>query len=308
MEKLEAQWARGKFVCVGLDSELGKIPKAAISTSEFDTVVNFNRRIINATYDLVCAYKLNAAFYEALGPSGGAVLWETINFIHKVAPEVPVILDAKRGDIGNTNNGYVTSAFGTGLKGFNADAITVNPYMGQESLQPFLDQKEKGIVMLCRTSNKGAREFQERLMSVTEGEASLLYEQGNADILKCLAPMSGGTSMTTQFARTYEIVAFRIKQFWNTNNNCLIVVGATAPEELARVRKIVGDLPILIPGIGAQGGDLEKTVKAGKDSHGQGMIINSSRGIIFASNGDDFAEAASRETQKLHEQIHQHLN
>ncbi|MBI3589291.1 MAG: orotidine-5'-phosphate decarboxylase [Candidatus Liptonbacteria bacterium] len=267
MELLRAQNARGHFVCVGLDSEFAKIPECVRSGRTADVAIAaFNRAIVERTGDLVCAYKPNVAFYEAHGGAGIEVLRHTINDIRSLAPEVPVILDAKRGDIGNTNNGYVQMAF----EYLGVDAITVHSYLGREALQPFLDRVDKGIFVLCRTSNPGASEFQN-------------------------LPVNGGP--------LYRFVARRVASEWNKNGNCGVVVGATYPEELVKVRAIVGDMPILIPGIGAQGGDLEKTVAAGKDSFDQGMIINSSRGIIFASNGPDFAEAARRETQKLHDAI-----
>jgi len=274
-QMLEAQWSRGNFVCVGLDSEFGKIPESArvggneCAVHEGNTVVAFNRAIVEATKDLVCAYKPNTAFYEAHGAEGIAALQRTIADIHAIAPDVPVILDAKRADIGNTNAGYVDAAFGF----LRADAITVHPYLGAEALQPFLARAEKGVIVLCRTSNPGAGEFQD--LSVN-GE-----------------PL-------------YRFVARRVASEWNKNGNCVLVVGATYPDELREVRGLVGDMPILIPGIGAQGGDVEKTVTAGKDSRGQGMIINSSRGIIFASKGTDFAEAARRETEKLRDLINQY--
>lgn len=274
-QMLENQWTRGNFVCVGLDSEFGKIPESArksgneCEVSIPNTVVAFNRAIVEATKDLVCAYKPNAAFYEAHGAEGMAALHRTIADIHAIAPDVPVILDAKRADIGNTNAGYVEAAFSF----LQADAITVHPYLGAEALQPFLARADKGVIVLCRTSNPGAGEFQD--LSVN-GE-----------------PL-------------YRFVARRVSSEWNKNGNCALVVGATYPDELREVRGLVGDMPILIPGIGAQGGDVEKTVTAGKDSHGQGMIINSSRGIIFASKGADFAEAARRETNKLRDLINQY--
>lgn len=263
---MEAQWAQGKFVCVGLDSDQLKIPRAARWFSARETVVGFNEKIIEATHDVAGFYKPNSAFYEEGGAEGMEALRETIAFTHDCAPEIPVIWDAKRADIGNSNQGYIRAAF----EFLQADAITVHPYLGQEALQPFLDCKDKGIFVLCRTSNKGAGEFQ-------DGE---MYGR----------PL-------------YEYMAFRVATRWNANHNCGLVVGATYPSELKKVREVAGDVPILIPGIGAQGGDLEKTVQAGKDSRGQGMIINSSRGIIFASSGPDFAAAARRETEKLHNQI-----
>jgi orotidine-5'-phosphate decarboxylase len=272
---LAYQWSRGNLICVGLDSEFGKIPEhlKRIPDSAGDgyvnTVTKFNRAIVEATKDLVCAYKPNIAFYEAHGAEGIAALQRTIADIHAIAPDVPVILDAKRADIGNTNAGYVDAAFGF----LRADAITVHPYLGVEALQPFLARTEKGIIVLCRTSNPGAGEFQD-------------------------LPVNGEP--------LYRFLARRVANEWNKNGNCALVVGATYPDELREVRGLVGDMPILIPGIGAQGGDVQMSVLAGKDSRGHGMIINSSRGIIFASKGADFAEAARRETEKLRDLINQY--
>ncbi len=276
-QMIENRWSLGRFVCVGLDSDFMKIPGSVHQpgnchnvligdVSVADTIIAFNREIVEATCDLVCAYKLNSAFYETHGDVGIHALHRTVIDIHRIAPKVPVILDAKRADIGNTNAGYVTAAFDW----LGADAITVHPYLGAEALQPFLARAEKGVIVLCRTSNPGAGEFQD--LSVN-GE-----------------PL-------------YRFVARRVASEWNKNGNCSLVVGATYPDELRAVREIVGDMPILIPGIGAQGGDVEKTVIAGKDSRAQGMIINSSRGIIFASQNADFAKAARSETQKLHDLI-----
>lgn len=271
-EMLEIQWSRGNFVCVGLDSEFSKIPETLKRNRDdiANIIVAFNCAIVEKTKDLVCSYKLNVAFYEAHGEEGFSALFRTIADIKDIAPDVPVILDAKRGDIGNTNAGYVTAAFDI----LQADAITVNPYLGAEALLPFLEQKEKGIIVLCRTSNPGANEFQDLLV--------------------------GGKPF-------YTHVAYRVASAWNRNANCALVVGATYPDELRVVREIAGDMPILIPGIGAQGGDIEKTVTAGKNSASRGMIINSSRGIIFASSGDDFAEVARQKTIELRNQINQYL-
>lgn len=268
---LETQWSCDKFVCVGLDTEFDKIPESVRRdhVSVESTIVTFNRAIVEATSDLVCAYKPNTAFYEAHGAEGIAALKKTIADIHAIAPDVPVILDAKRADIGNTNSGYVNAAFDF----LRADAITVHPYLGAEALKPFLERAEKGVIVLCRTSNPGAGEFQDLLVN---GE-----------------PL-------------YRLVARRVASEWNKNGNCLLVVGATYPNELREVRQLVGDMPILIPGIGAQGGDVEKTVTAGKDSRGHGIIVNSSRGIIFASKDEDFAEAARRETKNLRDIINQY--
>jgi len=240
-----------------------------VISGTYSNLVWFNHEVVKTTKDLVCAYKPNIAFYEAHGSKGLAALQQTIKDIHALAPDVPVILDAKRGDIRNTNVGYAQMAFGF----LGADAITVHPYLGAEALQPFLARAEKGVIVLCRTSNPGAGEFQD--LSVN-GE-----------------PL-------------YRFVARRVASEWNKNGNCGLVVGATYPDELREVREIAPDMPILIPGIGAQGGDVEKTVSAGKDSRGQGMIVNSSHSIIFASKGADFAEAARRETEKLRDLINQY--
>src|SRR3989344_2941863 len=253
-EMLEAQWEQGKFLCVGLDSDYEKLPEVVKGDSVRESIVAFNRSLVDATKAHVCAYKPNSAFYEAYGDQGVAALRETISYIRDSAPEVPVVLDAKRADIGNTNEGYAVAVFDH----LRADAVTVHPYLGGEALSPFLQRKEKGIFILCRTSNSGAGEFQDLEVQ--------------------------GTSL-------YKVVARRTMEAWNGNENCGVVVGATYPEELREVRAIVGDMPILIPGVGVQGGDLIKTIHAGKDSCGRGMIICASRAVIFASSGEDFAEA-----------------
>ena len=266
---LEAQWAQNKFVCVGLDSEASKIPESVKGKDTATRVFSFNKSIVDATKDIVLAYKANSAFYEALRERGMRTLYETVAYINTVAPQVPVILDAKRGDIGNTNNGYVSMAFDY----LEVDAITVQPYLGREALQPFLDRKEKGIIVLVKTSNPGAGELQDLKLD--------------------------GRPL-------YEHVAERVAKEWDANGNCAVVVGATYPEELKRVREIVGDMPILIPGIGVQGGDVQATVEAGIDSRGWGIVINSSRGILYASNGADFAEAARRKTIELNDMINKY--
>lgn len=242
-EKLSEQWKKSNsLLCVGLDSAVEK---------QFI----FNKRVIDATHDLVCAYKPNSAFYEARGPEGIKELKKTFDYIHKAYPDIITILDAKRADIGSTNKGYVAFIFDY----LGADAVTLHPYLGQEALQPFLDRKEKGSIILCRTSNPGAGEFQDKM---------------------------------------YKIVAEHVANKWNANKNCALVVGATYPEEVKIVRRLVKDMPILVPGIGTQGGDLEKAVTNGVDSHGTGMIINASRSIIFAGN-------PRKEALKLRNQINE---
>ncbi len=261
-ELLEKQWDAGNMLCVGLDSDLERIPEAARTADVRESIVGFNRAIIDATKDLVCAYKPNSAFYEAHGDEGWNALRETIQYLLEAAPGVPVIVDAKRGDIGSTNEAYAAAIFDH----LHADAITVQPYAGGEALKPFLEREEKGVFVLCRTSNEGSGEFQD---IATEGK------------------------------KLYQVVAERVSREWDKNGNCGLVVGATYPSELRTVRDIVAKMPLLVPGIGAQGGDIEKTIAAGKDVRGRGLIVNVSRSLIFASSGDDFANAARTEAQRL---------
>ena len=247
------------LVCVGLDTSPELIPSGM-------SVLEFNNAIIDATVDLVCAYKPNLAFYEAQGERGLDTLHKTIKHIPK---DIPVIGDAKRGDTGNTAAAYAKALFDY----FKFDAVTVSPFLGFDSLEPFLKYKEKGVIILCRTSNKGAADFQS-LICQFEGRAMPLY----------------------------EIVALKASQ-WNTNHNVGLVVGATYPEELKNIRQAYPDLPILIPGVGAQGGDLDLAVRYGVDAHNRGIMINSSRGIIYAGKGADFANAARQATQTLRDEI-----
>lgn len=263
-QKLDAITEKNNsLLCVGLDSDVEKLP--AICKKEEHPQFFFNKAIIDATHDLVNAYKPNTAFYESRGLSGIEALKLTCDYIKQTYQDIPIIIDAKRADIGNTNEGYVAFIFDY----LGADAVTVHPYLGREALQPFLDQKDKGIIILCRTSNPGSGEFQD---------------------------------LTVDGKPLYQRVAENVAKTWNANGNCAVVVGATYPEELAAVCAIVGDMPILIPGVGAQGGDVEKTVKANGSKR---AMINSSRGILFASSGDDFAEAARAEAQKLRDTINQ---
>jgi orotidine-5'-phosphate decarboxylase len=268
IEKLDSAILKSNsLLCVGLDSAIEKLP-AHLKGKE-NAIFEFNKAIIDATHDLVCAYKPNSAFYEALGAKGIEQLKMTMDFINEKYPHIVTILDAKRADIGNTNDGYVKFAYDY----LKADAITLHPYLGSEALKPFLDRKDKGAIILCRTSNPGAGEFQD------------------------LQP--AGEKM-------YRIVASKVANNWNKNGNCMLVVGATYPEEMKEIRAIVGDMPLLVPGVGAQGGDVEKTVKAGINSKHSGMVINSSRGIIFAGNGLDFAEKARAEAIKTRDEINKY--
>ena len=272
VSRLEQCWKQDNFVCVGLDSDYNHIPESVKSLDSVEEALFvFNRDIIDSTYDLVCAYKPNAAFYEAQGDAGLRALTRTVRYIRETYTHIPIILDAKRADIGSTNLGYVKAAFDI----IGVDAITVHPYLGKEALAPFLARREKGVIVLAKTSNPGSAEFQNLL--VGESQEPL-----------------------------YQVVARNVATTWNSNGNCALVVGATYPAELKKVRTIVGDMPILIPGIGAQGGEVAATVIAGKDSHGRGMIIHSSRGIIFASQGPDFAQAARRATELLRAEINKY--
>ncbi len=264
-QKLDAIVVKNNsLLCVGLDSEMSKLPERIRTGPK--PQATFNKAIIYATQDLVCAYKPNIAFYEARGTEGIEDLKNTCDFLRAHYPEIPIILDAKRADIGNTNEGYVSFIFDY----LGADAVTLHPYLGREALKPFLDRKDKGCIILCRTSNPGSGEYQD------------LKIDGK--------PL-------------YQVVAERVGKEWNVNGNCALVVGATYPEELAAVRKLVPDMPLLIPGIGAQGGDIEKTVKAGVDSKGKNAMINASRSIIFASSGMDFAPKARAEAETLRNSI-----
>jgi len=272
VSRLEQCWNQDNFVCVGLDSDYNHLPESVKSLDSVEeTLFAFNRDIIDATHDLVCAYKPNAAFYEAQGDAGLRALTRTVRYIRETYPHIPIILDAKRADIGSTNLGYVKAAFDI----IGADAITVHPYLGKKALAPFLARREKGIIVLAKTSNPGSAEFQ------------------NLPVGETQEPL-------------YQVVARNVATNWNSNGNCALVVGATYPAELKKVRTIVGDMPILIPGIGAQGGEVAATVIAGKDSHGRGMIISSSRSIIFASQGPDFAQAARKATENLRAEINQY--
>jgi len=280
LEMLKNRWQKANsMVCVGLDSDYSQIPEGCKTGNVYETMKDFNFSVVSMTRDFVCAYKPNSAFYEDQWFPGLQALQETIIIIRTLDPTIPVILDAKRTDIGNTNRGYAKMAFDV----LGADAITVNPYFGGEALKPFLDRADKGVIVLCRTSNPGAKELQDLPVTIDTG----------------VVPGINRVTMPL-----YQRVAYQVANEWNKNGNCLLVVGATYPDELKEVRKIVGDMPILVPGIGAQKGDLEATVKAGLDSTGFGMIINSAHRIIFASKEGDF-NIAAQEAKKLRDQINE---
>ncbi len=263
---LATAWHKNNsLVCVGLDPVRTKLP-THLQNSD-NALLAFNKAIVDATADLVCAYKPNAAFYEALGDRGTDQLKQTVAYIHDKYPDVPVILDAKRADIGNTNDAYVEYIFDY----LGVDAVTLHPYLGGEALEPFLARADKGCIVLCRTSNPGAGEFQDLLI---DGK-----------------PL-------------FEHVATAVRTSWNKNSNCLLVVGATYPAEMKTIRNLVGDeIAFLVPGVGAQGGDVEQVLTSGKNSAGTGLIINSTRDIIYASSDTDFAEAARAKAQALKDEI-----
>jgi orotidine-5'-phosphate decarboxylase len=233
------------LLCVGLDPELDRIP--ARFRDEECPLFAFNRWIIEQTYPYAAAYKPNMAFYEVRGLQGLRELELTMKYLRCEHPEIPTICDAKRGDIGNSNRWYAVSIFDA--LGF--DAVTLHPYLGKEALAPFLERRDKVCIILCRTSNPGAGEFQDL--------------------------DSGGRPL-------WETVALRVSSEWNSAGNCMLVVGATCPEEMKKIRTIAPSIPFLVPGVGAQGGVVEAVVSAGLDAQGKGLFINSSRGIIFSSD------------------------
>lgn len=244
------------LVCVGLDADFDKLPERF--KGEESPQFAFNTWIIDQTHEQVAAYKPNSAFYEARGDQGMRELKMTVEYIREKHPSICTILDAKRADIGNTNEGYVSSIFD--WMGF--DAVTVHPYLGGEALTPFLDRKDKTSIVLCRTSNPGAGELQDL---VADGK-----------------PL-------------WQHVAETVSTKWNRNENCMLVVGATYPEEMKQVRALVGDMTFLVPGVGAQGGDVRAAIVAGVNSQGRGLIISSSRGIIFAENPGEAARLLKEE-------------
>ena len=263
IDQLRRAWeGSNSLVCVGLDPEIERFPRHI--ADQASPIFQFNKAVIDATADLVCAYKPQFAHYAAYEAEDQ--LERTIEYIHRTYPHVPVILDSKRGDVGNTAERYAIEAF----ERYGADAVTVNPYLGGDTLEPFLEYADKGVIILCRTSNPGARDLQD------------------LDV--------GGR-------RLYHVVADLAATKWNSRGNCLLVVGATYPKELAEVRQIVGEMPFLVPGVGAQGGDVAQAVQNGQTTSGTGLIISSSRGILYASSGEDFASAARQATLKLRDQI-----
>lgn len=266
VQKLSRAQAQNRsLVCVGLDPEIEKFPR---HIAKLDApIFQFNKAIIDATHDLVCAFKPQFAHYAAVRAEDQ--LARTIDYIQQKYPQVPVILDSKRGDVGNTAKQYAIEAFDR----YGADAVTVNPYLGSDSLDPYLAYEQKGVIVLCRTSNPGARDLQDL--------------------------ESGGRKL-------YQIVADLAAKRWNARGNCLLVVGATYPKELAEIRAIAPALTFLVPGVGAQGGDVQQAVSHGQNSQGAGLIISSSRAILYAAQDEGFADAARTAALTLRDQINVH--
>ncbi|MBK1680239.1 orotidine-5'-phosphate decarboxylase [Rhodocyclus tenuis] len=252
IDRLNAAWTtRNSLLCVGLDPDPAKFP--AHLSGRPDAIFEFCKAIVDATADLACAFKPQIAYFAARRAEDQ--LEALIAHIRERHPEVPVILDAKRGDIGSTAEQYAVEAF----ERYRADAVTVNPYMGRDSIEPYLAWADRGVILLCRTSNPGGSDLQ-------------FLDVGGERLFERVARLAAGE--------------------WNHTGQLALVVGATFPAEIARVRELTGDMPLLVPGIGAQGGDVEATVKAGRSSAGSGLMINSSRAILYAGKGEDFAQAA----------------
>jgi orotidine-5'-phosphate decarboxylase len=257
------------LLCVGLDPDIGRFP--GVLQGRSDAVFEFCRAIIDATASYACAFKPQIAYFAALAAEDQ--LQAICDYLNQNYPDIPIVLDAKRGDIGATAEQYAREAF----ERYKADAVTVNPYMGFDSIEPYLQWNEKGVIVLCRTSNPGGSDLQSLLV---DGQ-----------------PL-------------YQHVARLVAQQWNRNGQCALVVGATFPQEIAEVRKIVGEMPLLVPGIGAQGGDIEATVLAGQARDGTGMMINSSRAILYAKqvDGEGFADAAARVARETRDAINAYRN
>ncbi|MQF68872.1 orotidine-5'-phosphate decarboxylase [SAR202 cluster bacterium AD-804-J14_MRT_500m] len=261
-ERLDRAWNTSRsLVSIGLDPDPSRMP--------LSDVYEFNRRIVDETFDVVCAYKPNLAFYEALGIPGLKGLDKTLEYIRGKTSDVLLIGDGKRGDIGNSSASYARALFD--MWGF--DAVTVNAYGGQDSIEPFLQYHDKGVYVWCRSSNPGAKDFQDAVVDDDKG-----------------------------MVRLYELIARKLDQ-WNTNQNLGLVVGATYPQDLGCLREEYPGMPFLIPGVGAQEGDLKSVVRSGVNKFGRGAIINSSRSVIYASSGKDFAQAARRQALAMNREI-----
>lgn len=265
IKQLSAAWqTQNSQLCIGLDPDLARFP--AHLQDKPDAILTFCKAIIDATADTACAFKPQIAYFAALRAEDQ--LEDICKYLRERYPHIPIVLDAKRGDIGATAEQYAREAF----ERYGADAVTVNPYMGFDSVQPYLERQDKGVIVLCRTSNAGGSDLQ------------FLQVDGK--------PL-------------YQHVAHLVAKKWNSTGQCALVVGATFPNELTQVRAIVGDMPLLIPGIGAQGGDIKATVEAGRTANGSGMMINSSRAILYAGKGQNFAEAARQVALDTRDAINQ---
>jgi orotidine-5'-phosphate decarboxylase len=263
VQRVERAWNAGQtLLCVGLDPDPARLPKH-LADADYP-MFEFGRAIVDATADLVCAFKPQIAYYAAARAEDQLEM--TIAHIRRRHPGIPVILDAKRGDVGSTAEMYAKEAF----ERYQADAVTVNPYLGFDALAPFLAHADKGVIVLCRTSNPGARDVQD---------------------------------IESKGRKLYQIIAEKAARDWNAKGNVLLVVGATYPEELAQIRAIVGDMPILVPGVGAQGGDVGAVVANGATADGTGLIISASRAVLYAGGGKDYAQAARAAAQKLRDEI-----
>lgn len=262
---LQRRWQEANsLLCVGLDPDLQRLP--AHLAGRPDAIYEFCRQILDATHDLACAVKPQIAYFASLRAEDQ--LEQLVRYAKAKYPAIPVILDAKRGDIGSTAEHYAREAF----ERYGADAVTLSPYMGRDSVAPYLEYTDKGAIILCRTSNAGGSDLQGLVVD--------------------------GTPLYLRVARL-------VAEQWNTNGQCGLVVGATFPAELAAVRAVVGELPLLVPGIGAQGGDIQASVTAGRTASGAGMMINSSRAILYAGQGEDFAAAARQVALETRDAINQ---
>lgn len=267
IEKLQNAWDKqNSLLVVGLDPDQQRMPESILQSKT--PIFDFCKGIIDATAQYACAFKPQIAYFASQGAE--MALTQLCHYISNTYPELPILLDSKRGDIGTTADHYAKEAF----ERYCADAITVNPYMGFDSIEPYLAWENKGVIILCRTSNQGGSDFQ-------------FFESAD------------GTPLYLEVAKT-------VAEKWNLSEQCSLVVGATFPEELAKVRACVGDdMALLVPGIGAQGGDIEATVMAGANSKGQGLMINSARAILYASSGTDWQEAAAAEARKTRDSINE---
>lgn len=270
IEKLSAAWrTNNSLLCVGLDPDIAKFP--AHLQQQPDAIYTFCKEIIDATAATACAFKPQIAYFSAMRAEDQ--LEAICAYLRENHPNIPIVMDAKRGDIGATAEQYAREAF----ERYGADAVTVSPYMGFDSVAPYLEWKDRGAIVLCRTSNAGGSDLQ---------------------------------FLTVDGVPLYQHVARLVAEKWNTNGQCGLVVGATFPQELAQVRSIIGDMPLLVPGVGAQGGDIQATVHAGKTANGMGMMINSSRAILYAkpdlAAGEDFAQAAKRIALETRDAINLH--